>query len=80
MSIHLIYLQEYIEHLLRDLKTDKEFVLQGLIPYYTDMSKKESIELQWTVTEWSQGLEESIRKLEKIDKLLEEFNKKGKSG
>ena len=78
-----MYLIEYINHMIRDLNNDTEFVAQGLHALYEKVSKKDSVDLQWLVAEShraSWDLRNTLRKLEEALDRLEHKDKTNNAG
>ena len=77
MSPHTVYTQEYVDHMLRDLLTDKEFLIQSMHSIYDKASLKDKTDLQWAVVAFVNSMDETISKLKAVDNQLAKINKKG---
>jgi len=70
------YLNDYINKLISQLKSDVEFLSQGLHSTYKVASKRDVTNLQWQMAATKNSALDLQHKLEELDKEIEKLNDK----
>ena len=74
--MHPYYLNDYINKLISQLKSDMDFLAQGLHSTYKLSSKRDATNLQWIMAGTKNAAEELQKKLKELEQELEKLNDK----
>lgn len=74
--MHPFYLVDYINRIKRDLKSDVEFLSQGLHSTYKLSTKRTSDDVQWAMAEVARCSVHMQKALELLEQNLEKVNVK----